>query len=230
MKRRHFFTGLAVAIWLLSFWAVVAQQREVSRLRGEQRRLLAKLDSDNAGPGTSAQSGSAVDSAEARTSSSSPELLQLRNEVTTLTQRRRALEGVTEENERLRAQLASSQNNSAGFVQGYIRKTQAKLVGYATPEATMQSFLWAVQNRDVATMLRAVTPESAQQLQNMMRDSNQAEDMFRGMAAFVGMGEVSRTPQPDGSLELSVQILPNLPPQPVRFRQVGGEWKMDFPR
>ena len=42
---------------------------------------------------------------------------------------------------------------------GYVRKRDARLVGFNTPEDTLQSLLWAIQNHDLAKVLEAFTPD-----------------------------------------------------------------------
>jgi len=84
-------------------------------------------------------------------------LLRLRNEVSRLTGRKRELTGALTENESLRAQLARRATNSpagTGLPAGYIRKNQAKMAGYNTPEDTIQSLLWALNNRDFPNLLQ----------------------------------------------------------------------------
>ena len=52
---------------------------------------------------------------------------------------------------------------AAGGIQlppGYIRKSEARMVGYSTPDDTLQSFLWAIQNRDLTNVLQALAPDS----------------------------------------------------------------------
>ena len=138
------------------------------------------------------------------------------------------------ENERLRTQLTSRDTNgSAGFQvpTGYIRKSEARMVGYNTPDNTLQSLLWAVQNHDLTKVLEAFAPERAQEIQARTRQSDQsAEDFFRDSAALVGMAVVGRKQDPnDGSLEVEVEMLPGMPHEKIAFRQINGQWKIAGP-
>ena len=111
-----------------------------------------------------------------------------------------------------------------------MRKAQAQMVGYTTPENTLQSFLWAIQNHDLNAMLRALTPESAQRVQAQVQSSdNGTEDFFKNAGALPGMAIKSREDLPDGTVQLQVEIGPGLPGEKVRMQIFNGEWKMSGP-
>jgi hypothetical protein len=100
-------------------------------------------------------------------------------------------------------------------------------VGCSTPEDTVQTVLWAIQNRDMATLLTVLTPEAAEKLQAQM-DGKQ--DFFQGSEAIVGVNVVSRQQLADGSIELMVDANNDSHPQPIRFRLINGQWKAEEPR
>ena len=163
------------------------------------------------------------------------ELLRLRSQATQLAARKRELAGVQGENERLHAQLASRSTNSpAGSTlpPGYIRRKEAQWVGLSTPENTMQSFLWAIQNQDVASFLRTLTPESAQKMLPQGGDPEAwiVRKSFKEASIIPGLRVVNQEPQPDGSIEAQLEIVPgqSSEQQNVRFRQIDGEWKVDM--
>jgi hypothetical protein len=163
-----------------------------------------------------------------------PELLRLRGEVTRLAGRRRELAGLAGENERLRAQLASrGTNGAAGFrlPQGYVRRSEARMAGYNTPDDTLQSLLWAIQNHDLTNMLQAFSPERIEHLRGEIAKSNRSpEDFFRDAEALVGMGIVRREQDAAGdSMVVEVEMIPGLPRQQFSLRRINGEWKIDGP-
>ena len=66
-------------------------------------------------------------------------------------------------------------NSSSGTLPpGYVRKRQARLVGYNTPEDTIQSFLWAVQNHDAVRQILKVEPADAAPILDMDAAHNHA--------------------------------------------------------
>lgn len=222
---RRIFIGILVATAIATLWAVFAQQRQLENLRAEQQRLQAEIQSPAAAPVQTA-------STESPRSDSAPssELLRLRSQVSQLTQRKRELATLPAENDRLRTQVATrSTNVVAGktLPPGYIRKSQAQNVGYNTPEDTLQSFLWAIQNRDTNGLMQAMMPETVQKIAEEM-DRHPGE-MWNGLTNLPGMHVLDRQPMPDGGIELRVEIMPGEPmPQPMRFHLVNGQWKMDF--
>jgi hypothetical protein len=213
---------------LATFAGVLLKKQELANLRSEQQSFIAQL-------GTPSDAASPV--SEATTKPAGPrqpatpslELLRLRSEVARLTGRRRELAAVRDENERLRAQVAASRTNmSAGnaLPPGYVRKSDARFVGYNTPADTIQSLLWAIQNRDITNMMEAFTPEEARQLQKETQRSGE-EEFFKNASIVPGMRIRSQQQMPDGSIEMEVEMVPGEPlPERMRLRQVNGQWKL----
>jgi hypothetical protein len=161
-----------------------------------------------------------------------PELLRLRSEVTRLAERRRELASVRGENERLRAELASRSTNGAAayrFPPDYVRKSEARMVGYNTPEDTLQSLLWAVRNRDLTNMLQAYVPETAKSLQTMLQESGRSiEDLWSGEALSFGMRFVRQeTNAHSGALLVVGEMAPGLSGPCFFLRQTNGQWKIE---
>jgi hypothetical protein len=157
------------------------------------------------------------------------ELLRLRGQVGQLDRRRRELDGVLTENERLRTQVADRKAGKPGSSLssgGYLRRAEARFAGYATPEATLQTLLWALHNRDLTNILMAFTPEIAEKLtSDLQQPGRSAEDFFNGVDALIGMQVIGRE-ESDAGIALQVEIVPGMPPETIQLRQVNGEWKM----
>lgn len=228
MNGRILFSGFLVVVCLATLWGVWGQRSELAGLRAEHQQLQSQLAARTDSPATPATAETAGPGAATPTPALvvTPELLRLRNEVTRLTERRRELAAVRGENERLHAQLASRGTN--GPAPGYIRKSEARMVGYNSPDDTLQSLLWAIQNHDFTNVLQAFTPERAAQLQARARQSDESvEDLFRDSAALVGMAVVGRKQNTsDGSVDVEVEVLPGMPHTEISFRQINGQWKV----
>lgn len=228
MKPRTLFIYASLTVCGLSIAGAVLQARQINGLRDEEERLqqqLRDLQKDQ----TARVSSSAI--AEPAPGSPSSELLRLRNQVSQLIRRERELAGIQVENERLRIQAASARTNTAKpLLPGYIRKSDARNMGYATPEATLETMLWAIRNRDFTNLLAAFTSEIAGKMQREMERSGRTlEEFFRDTEALPGIRPVDRTMADDDTIELKVEIVPGSAAdvQPMRFRRVKGEWKMD---
>jgi hypothetical protein len=235
MNRRGLFGVFLLIVCLPILLGVWSQRNQLASLRAEQRQLLAQIaaraddsPSPEAAEATPSNSGTPPSTLVA-----TPELLRLRNEVTRLDERRRELAGVRTDNERLRAQLASRGTNGPGGFQlppGYLRKSQARLVGYHSPDDTIQSLLWSLQNHDLTNLLQAFAPDRADQLLAEVTQSKRStEDYFRDAGALPGMAILNRKQLPDGAIELEVEMAPGLKPAPIRMQQFGGQWRITAP-
>jgi hypothetical protein len=229
MNRRALLGGFLAIVCLLILWGVWSQGSQLAGLRAEQQQLLAARADNTVSPGT-AEVADASSGASPPALVATPELLRLRNDVTQLTERRRELAGARAENERLRAQLASRDTNGPGgfhLPPGYVRLSEARMVGYNTPDDTLQSLLWATQKHDLTNVLQAFMPEMAEQFRAQAGKSPQSIEDFFSTYQAPGIAILSRRPQPDGSVELEVETVPGAPPDRISLRPVGGQWKID---
>ncbi len=236
MNRRNLFASFLVMICLATLWGVWAQRSELAGLRTEHQQLQAQLAmrADSPAPPAAAETSVAGATGMHAALVATPELLRLRSEVTRLTERRRELAGVRAENEQLRARLADRGTNGPGGYQlppGYMRRTQARMVGYNTPEDTLQTFLWALQNHNLTNLLQAFAPEQAQQLRERATASPEAaQAFFKDTALFPGARVVKRQEDAStGSVALDIEIIPGEHGPRITFRQIDGQWKMAGP-
>ena len=202
-----------------------SKSRQVSELRQKQKELLAQLStSAESAPVTPPNSEQAKPADDSNTS----ELLRLRAEVNRLTRRKQELMAVSAENQRLKAQLASSSTNSkAPLPNGYIRKSAAQNRGYDTPQNTLETFLWALQTQNITNFLDTFTPEAADNMRKVIESSSASvEDFFRLTKAMPGLRIMSTERTADGTIRAQVEIAPGVNPESMRFRQIDGQWKL----
>jgi hypothetical protein len=211
---------MLVLVALAAVFCVLGQQRELTTLRAEQKRVLAQLAAE---PKESVQPAQAEPDKAPDAVGSNPELLQLRSEITRLTQRKRELAGVTAENEQLRGQLASRGTNGARL----LLPSKARMAGYNTPEDTLESLLWALQHHDLTNFLQAFAPELAQVFPLQVPEAwTNAMNEFH--EKFAGISIIGRQELPGGRVELTVQLLGDAEQgQPLHFKQVNGQWKIE---
>lgn len=222
--------SLCFAAGVTTVRTVFLQQNRITTLKAEQAQVLVRL----ADPAEIPLPVAPANPQQVEESSHSPsvELLQLRAAVTRLGNRKRELANARVESERLHGQLATRGTNVSGAVAlpaGYIRKSEAKFVGYATPEDTIQSYLWAIQNRDSSGLLRAFDPEIAKQLEATMQRRSSTEDFFDdGNDLPDGMHIVGKEASTDGEVVLLIEIMPGveLPHGRLHLKQFGGQWKL----
>jgi hypothetical protein len=212
---------------------IIAQHRQLAGLKDQKEQILAQLsqplDTQSA-PTSGSQEAVKSETADSSPATASSELLQLRRKVVQLTDRKRELAGARGENARLQAQLAKRPTNSAGekaLPPDYIRKSTAQWAGLTTPETTLQSFLWALQNRDTNNLLRVLTPESGAGLLQQL--NNSPDKFFESSSGLPGLLIVGKKPLLDGSMELKVEMIPGTPMgEPFRVRLIDGEWRLDI--
>jgi hypothetical protein len=236
MNRRVLLSGSLVAVCLATLWGLWSQRGQVAGLRAEQQQLMALVaaKADAAGSAINAEAGGASSGTGAPALVATPELLRLRSEVTRLTERRRELAGVRADNERLRGEPADRGTNGPAGLRlppGYLLRSKARMVGYNTPEDTLQSLLWAVQNRDLTNLLQAFTARSAEIILDGIAQSNRSiQRFFRDSVAMPGMAIVDRRQDTnDGSIKLEVDVAPGVPHAEIRFQQTTGQWKIAGP-
>jgi hypothetical protein len=214
-------------------WVVIDQKRQLTSLRAELEQSLTKPIPDGQVMATPGPVRPDKSQAATENPALSSELLRLRSEVTRLTARKRELAAAAAENQSLRDQLATTRTNAPtpiSVTPGYLRKAEAQMVGYSTAENTLQSFLWAVQNQDFTNLVRALTPASAQKLQENFQQSKEApEAFFKNADKFPGLKIQKRESLPDGTIQLEVEIAPGQPTEKIRLESIDGEWKMALP-
>jgi hypothetical protein len=199
------------------------KQRELTRLRVQNQKAAA--ESESARTNVTSETSAALPASSADESAKT-ELLRLRNEVSQLMERKKGLASLASENQALQARLAAKgTNNSGGLPPGYLRTKEAQWAGTASPENTLQSFLWALRNRDQTNLVRLMTPESARRISDQMGDGAGRffDDAPPGARLF------QQETNPDGSIEAQVEVIPGeREGAKIRFRQINGEWKMDL--
>lgn len=207
-----------------ALWGILAQGRQVSELRAEEHRRESERQATNA---------SAPDTISVPTPEVPRELLQLRAEVARLSQQQREMAGAPKENEKLRLQLENRRTNSASLKAagaGYIRMSDAKWLGFNTPEDTLQSAFWAMRNHDLEKYLDALEPDVAAANREALRtESRSADDFFKGKVTpplfrIKGAQQIQ-----EGFVEVQVEISPDIDPISFALRRVDGQWKLVSP-
>jgi len=224
---RAMLIGLAGVVSLAALGAAIVQGRQLSGLRTEQRRLAVQFAGPEASGLATPPQGQASGGATA--GPVSPELLRLRSEVTRLTALQRELAPARAENERLRLQLAAAGTNNVpgrALPPGYLRRADARMAGYNTPEDTLQSLLWALHHKDSLRVLENFTPSAAERLHSYI---HLQEDLLQQLEAFIGMAIVGKDQLPDGSVEVRVLVAPDAPPLQFRLQSIDGQWKIASP-
>ncbi len=215
-------------LWLGDAVARLRKSNEMLRLERQEMEALA------ANP-------AADTSAVPATNSGSFELLELRNEVSRLRAQQPALGRLRAENERLRSELASRPGAKPDIVQmeGYLSKESWANVGLATPEAALQTTLWAIRQGDLAQVAECMEPRYGDTLRQALRriherDLPEEEERARILEEWApliqpaGVRITERVAQDDNRVTLKIQAVAGGATIPMGFRRYGNEWRMNF--
>lgn len=227
MKPRALIIILSLGVLVATVAMVGRQQQQLADLRKEAQQLQSQTETLTKETSTAAETMVAA----APQSRPSRELLRLRSQVGQLERRKRELAGVTEENKRLQGQLGAKSANRTGGVPlpaGYIRKSEAKFTGFAAPEDSLQSFLWAIEHRDLPTLLQCFSPDQAKQMAAEVERRGSTEDFFKEAGILPGLVITGREQKDDGTIVLSVQFVPDdeTAKTKIPFKQFDGQWRL----
>lgn len=203
------------------------RQRQLHDLRGEYAARAAELQVSE--PAMAAQpSATPVEAppsdAELR------ELLTLRRDVARLRQENPKLAVLQAENTRLRSAITNTLSgvNRVPVPEGYLVASQARPVGFATPSDALQSFLWAVRNRDTNVLFQSLTPASAEGVAGELARQG-GNGFLGGFGALPGFLIKSVQENPAGTAFVELQIDPNDPTVTEKLpleRDAHGAWRL----
>ncbi len=173
------------------------------------------------------------------------ELLKLRHEARALRAGTNEIARLQEENRRLKAASTNSPPESpaptivvtTGDAEEFIPKESWTFAGYATPEATLQSWMWSLREGDLNAFLESLGAEGYAKFQSQLQQSNKSEedlsaDLKRQAEGFAGFQILDQNPTADDSITLLVRMPAGdgSPGVNIRhrflFTRVGNEWKM----
>jgi hypothetical protein len=215
-------SGLLVAV-VLGGVAVGVRQRSVAEARAEVAQVRqARAD---AGHALAAVSRPIREGAGSLTAEERLELMRLRSEVTDLKERQRALSPLTNRTTGLQQKLAALTNAAAGRMpQGYIRRADARNRGAATPEAAFETFLWAVEHRDVEVMLSLVPVQGAESMRQQLAKGG-ADKLFEDMPPFPGYRVAGREESGPDQVTLWLEMAPGQE-VPMHMGREQGTWRI----
>jgi hypothetical protein len=193
-----------------------AEKQEAGQLAGENRDLV----------GLRAAAGPAG-------RSDHTELLRLRNEVRRLRALQQEAEKLRAANHRVAEEIKSGKFTPRRLadVEGAVPREKWAFAGFATPEATVQSFLAAIVSGDPEQFLRCLSTRDAEQMrQKMAQDPESFRKDFLGELDKIGKVSAFRITgtrsTDDDRMEILVQVVADGESMPLPLHRVGNEWKL----
>ncbi|MGE3308679.1 MAG: hypothetical protein AB7O66_01825 [Limisphaerales bacterium] len=204
--------GLAWVAW---------QERRLSELEAEQARVQSEI----ARPPQELASTAPVQEVRPLSPEERLELMSLRRRATELSGIQRRMARVVDENAALREQAVAISNRVANpFPPGWVKRSEARLLGFSTPEAALESFIWALHHRDTNVLFQALLPGMAD---GMVRNAEANPDAIWDSAPKLpGFLIRSKTTDEDGAVRLDVEIAPGALAPEMKWTLVNGGWRL----
>ena len=231
-----------LASLLLAGLAVLwTERRKVDALRQENERLIEeraaaqRLISER----QTRQSGPQNEEL-ARLRTEASEVHKLRNEVSQLRAGAKEVDRLRTENQQLRAadrQLRAAPTTgvttpaaAAGSQEGYYTKESWAFSGYATPEAALQSAIWAMREGDTRTLLASMAPQEVARMQNEWANKSEAKisaDTKRGTDKISSIRVLESRRLSDDEVVLTVYAAGGEDKvQKISVKRIDAEWKL----
>jgi hypothetical protein len=168
------------------------------------------------------------------------ELLRLRGEAGVLRRQSQGLEAARNENRQAHAALeAGRQGQGAGAAEAvatadYWPRDSWAFAGFASPDAAVQTSLWAANNGDVKSLLASATGDLRKHIEEDLAGKSGPEAAIRAMDEVISIQSLrvlSREVQADDTTVLTAAIEGRAETQTVKMlmKKIGGEWKISGP-
>jgi hypothetical protein len=215
------------------------QHQAAARARQESLRLREQLEALGSRIERFSNSVVQAQSAQALARDQLTELMKLRAEVGELRRAQQELEGLRANLANNKAEPPALPSSPNGTNIPVVLKSDWKFAGYATPEAALESFMWAARDGDLKFLLASFTPEAQKKVapQYEGKSDSEVEAMLNKEVSKIdglrfkrkespSTNEVTFTvyaeEQDNGAIIARDEAV-------LTFRNVGGEWKLDEP-
>ena len=197
--------------------ALYTDKIEAERLAEENRQLSGLRDN----PQTGLEPGA------------NTELLRLRNEVRQLRAQQGELEKLRASNRRVADELKSGQfvPRRLAEVEGSVPREKWSFAGFATPEATVQSFFAGLSSGDPEQIITCMSPHDAEQFKKQLADDpEKTRKEFAQEFAKLGRTSAFRITGTRNAgadkIEVMVQVVADGQSMPLPLVRVNQEWKI----
>jgi hypothetical protein len=217
---------------------LVLQHQSQVRLREDNQAFRQQVDQLAAENERLANLVARANSSQALAIDQPSEILRLRGEVGVLRQQKSEAERVQEENRQLRAGLTNAQDAQATKpatpFSTPVPKESWAFAGYATPEAAMQTMVWAWSNRDGETVLASSTPEGRKKFEKDFEGKPASEALAAfpidvSKAFFYQLYNKKEVSDDEVTFEVGFELPFRMGyNRPVTMKKVGGEWKAEW--
>ena len=170
----------------------------------------------------------------------SRELLRLRGEAGVLRRQSKELEAVRNENLQARAALESNPKTQsvatakAAATADYWPRDSWAFTGYASPDAVLQTSLWAANNGDLKVLLASATSDLRKTMEKDFEGMSESEALVRAMDAVASLKSVrilNREVQANDTVVLTAvfENRTDFHKQKLLMKKIGNDWKLSGP-
>jgi hypothetical protein len=226
------------AVLGLGVWLAVEHQRRLSlieehRALAQQRDQMAELIANN-----ERLSNLLAQTKGSRSLSEdeSRELLRLRGQAGVLRQQTRELGRVREENRQAHTALEATLKNQTAAPKSaatadYWPQDSWAFKGYGSPDATLQTSLWAANTGDLKALMASVTGDLQKVIEDDVKGKSETEVQVKAMDEVMGFKSVrvvSREPQGEDTVVLTFEAEVGQGSRIERMvmKKVGSDWKL----
>ena len=242
---KYFSRWVLAGLLLASLAILWAEHRRGTALGMENERLRAELAEAQRSIAANRMAQSREQNEELeRLRTETVEIHKLRNEVRQLRTGAAETERLRSENQQLRganrpnqaaAKTAEAAATAAGPQDGYQAKESWHFAGYTTPEAALQSVVWAMREGDTRTLVASMAPD---ELTRMMKDEwggkSEAEigaDAKRGVDKINSIRILESKIISDDEVVLHIYAAGGEDHvQKISMKRLGAEWKFAGPK
>jgi len=152
------------------------------------------------------------------------ELLKLRGQVRPLLDQLAERKSDTNRHSRLLDQISAIQKIKAPRGPGYIPRSEARNLGNASPEASMETLLWAIQHRDTNVLFGVLGSPMREGMAQQLADQG-AEKFFKEAFPLSSLRIVGSRPVDADTALLIFETLPG-ESETVKFHRENNGWVM----
>jgi hypothetical protein len=138
-------------------------------------------------------------------------------------------------NQRVADEIKSGKFNPRRLVdmEGAVPREKWTFAGFATPEATVQSFFAGLASGEVEQFINCLTPNLAAKFRaEMAKDpARKQEDFKKGIAQMANLSAfriVQQKPRSPDTVLIEIQMTVDGERMPMPLQRVGNEWKIDL--
>ena len=226
--------GVGVAVWLaVEYQGRLRLGEENKALRQQLDHLVGLVTENERLSNLVAQ----VSRSQSLSDDQSRELLRLRGEVGVLRERAKELEILRQENRQARIALEYSfgtriaDGTEAIASAQYWPRGSWSFVGYATPEAALQSAVWAASKGDLKALLDSTAGEYHKEIEKdfaSISESQLSAKFIADTARYKSVHVLNREVQADDTVVFTTVFYNETRalPSKVHLKKIGNEWKL----